>query len=135
MDAEKVFEYLKEPCAGDDWRKLMDLMSDGSRGMIVILRVLYESKEEVVAGELARRLNVSTARVASALNVLEKKGYVTRCCSKTDGRKVVVRLTKEGEQAFLDRKALVLSRLQPMIDKLNDEECVTLLTLINKLIQ
>lgn len=134
MDAEKVLDCLKAPCNSDDWHKLLDMMSEGYRGMYVILRILYESKQDVIAGELAKQMNVSTARIASALNVLECKGFIKRERSHSDGRKVVICLTKDGEKAFVKRKKEVIVGLQPMLDKLTDEESATLLSLVLKLL-
>lgn len=135
MDAEKVLELLKEPCDSEGWHTLLDLMSEGYRGMYVILRILYERKDDVVAGELAKEMNVSTARVATALNALEGKGYVRRETDIKDARRVIIRLTKDGERAFVTRKNEVVTKLQPMLDKLSDEEILTLWSLMNKLLK
>lgn len=135
MDAEKVLELLKEPCDSEGWHTLLDLMSEGYRGMYVILRILYERKDAVVAGELAREMNVSTARVATALNALESKGYVRREVDAKDARRVIIHLTKDGETAFITRKNEVVAKLQPMLNKLSEKECLTLLSLLNKLLK
>ena len=48
------------------------------RGMNFVLIYLANTKHEVLAGELAKELNVSTARIAALLKTMEKNGFVQR---------------------------------------------------------
>jgi DNA-binding MarR family transcriptional regulator len=51
----------------------------------------------VLPGEIGHAMRVSTARVATALNSLEKKGLITRQIDVSDRRKILVRITSEGK--------------------------------------
>jgi DNA-binding MarR family transcriptional regulator len=51
----------------------------------------------VFSGEIGHAMCVSTARVATALNSLEKKGLITRQIDASDRRKILVRITPEGK--------------------------------------
>lgn len=51
----------------------------------------------VFPGDIGHAMCVSTARVAMALNSLEKKGLITRQIDASDRRKILVRLTSEGK--------------------------------------
>ena len=51
----------------------------------------------VFPGEIGHAMCVSTARVATALNSLEKKGLITRQIDASDRRKILVRITAEGK--------------------------------------
>jgi DNA-binding MarR family transcriptional regulator len=51
----------------------------------------------VFPGEIGHAMCVSTARVATALNSLEKKGLVTRQIDVSDRRKILVKITSEGK--------------------------------------
>lgn len=103
--------------------------------MFVILCILQESKRDIVAGELAKQMRVSTARIAKALNTLESKNYIRRESEKSDERKVVIRLTREGELALEERKKSVDAKLASMFENLSEEETVTLFSLLKKLLQ
>lgn len=130
-----IQDEMKSLCQTQNWKNLTGLIDDGYKGMFVILRILQESKTDVVAGELAKRMNVSTARIARALNTLESKSYIRREDDKTDARRVIIRLTERGEQALEDRKRVVAEMLEPMLANLTDEEIITLFSLLKKLLR
>lgn len=87
------------------------------RGFGFVLNYLEKTDGEVIAGDLAKKLNVSTARIAALLKKMERCGYVTRHRSKEDGRRTVVEITPAGvsyinelrEQAFLRVEKLFAS--------------------------
>lgn len=132
MDFYSVQDEIRALCKTSKWKQLVDLIDDGSKGMFLILRILADSDGDVVAGDLAKIMCVSTARIASALNTLEKKGYVRRESEKTDARKVVIRLTDVGKSALDERMAGINQIVAPMFANLTDEEIKTLFYLVNK---
>lgn len=133
--AATLQDEMKNICQSKNWRTLTGLIDDGYRGMFVILRILNESDGDVVAGDLAKKMNVSTARVASALNTLQNKGYVLRRPDGKDARKVVVCLTEQGAEALEQRKLYVEQTVAPMLANLTDEETATLFALMKKMLQ
>lgn len=135
MGFAEIREDMGEICRSKNWRNLVDFIEDGYKGIFVILRILSESVGEVCAGDLARLTGVSTARVASALNALEKKGYVMRLTQKTDARKVIIKITEQGECALEERKKKVEALIAPMLANLTEEEIITLSYLLKKLLQ
>lgn len=135
MDSSVIQDEMKSLCRSKNWRNFIGMIDDGYKGMFVILRILQESETSVVAGDLAKRMNVSTARIARALNTLESKNYIRREGDKADARKVVIRLTESGEQALEERKRVVAETLEPMLSNLTDEEISTLFSLLKKLLR
>lgn len=132
MDYSATQERMRTLCRAKNWRTLLELIDEGYKGTYVILRILQEAENDVVAGEIAKAMNVSTARVASALNTLEKKNYVKREVHSGDARKVVIRLTEHGEKALEERNAIVAQMLKPMLGNLSEDEKETLFTLLSK---
>lgn len=135
MDFAALQTAMKELGQTANWRTLVGLIEDRYRGMFVMLNLLRDSDGAVVAGDFAKRMGVSTARVASALNTLEGKGFVRRERDETDARRVVIRMTEEGEKALEERKAYINATLAPMLDKLTAEEAETLIRLLAKLLK
>ena len=52
-----------------------------------------------MVGDIASELMITPSSVTIAVNRLEKKGYVERHKSETDGRQVYVNLTERGRHA------------------------------------
>lgn len=134
MNTSIVQNEMRFLCQTKNWKKLVSLIEDGYRGMFVMLRILHESDGKVVAGDLAKLMNVSTARIASALNTLEKKNYIKRESEVNDARKVVIVLTEQGVIALEERKRNVQQMISPMFENLTDTEIITLFSLLKKLL-
>lgn len=134
MNTSIVQNEMRFLCQTKNWKKLVSLIEDGYRGMFVMLRILHESDGKVVAGDLAKLMNVSTARIASALNTLEKKNYIKRESEANDARKVVIVLTEQGVIALEERKKNVQQMIAPMFENLTDTEIITLFSLLKKLL-
>lgn len=126
---------MKKVCRGKDWRKAIDLLESGYKGIYVILRILSDSDAEIVSADLAKLLNVSTARIATALNTLERKGYLERTPSSRDGRKVVIMITPLGTEALAAREEEVNGFVGLLFAKLTEEEQETFFALLKKLLQ
>lgn len=135
MNSTFIQEQMRTLCKTKNWRNLVGLIDEGYKGMFVILRILSESNDGVESGEIAKQMGVTTARVASALNTLEKKGYVRREKAKKDGRKVVIFLTDAGATALEERKSRVSEMVEPLLKNLTNEEVAVLFNLMNKLLK
>lgn len=125
---------MKKICHGKEWRKVIEFLENGYKGIFVILRILHESKTEVVSAALAKQLDVSTARIATALNTLERKGYIERTPSQNDGRKVVITLTPRGSEALEEREKEANALVNPLFARLTEDEKNTFFTLLKKLL-
>lgn len=49
---------MKKICQGKEWRRVINLLENGYKGIYVIMRILRDSKTEVVSADLAKRLDV-----------------------------------------------------------------------------
>lgn len=129
-----IFKRIKNICDEKKTKKVLNLIQEGGRGTFVILRILDEAKEKITAGELAEKTDVSTARVARALNGLEKKNYVKRIREKQDKRKVVIVLTDDGKKALEERKLKIKTTLEPLFNNLTEKETEEFLYLLKKIL-
>ncbi|MGN6607042.1 MAG: MarR family winged helix-turn-helix transcriptional regulator [Jatrophihabitans sp.] len=69
-----------------------------SAGAYEALAVLEGAGEPLPGHVIAERLLVTTASVTSLLDTLVRRGFVTREPHPTDRRKILVRLTAEGQR-------------------------------------
>ena len=134
MSGNEAAKKLYQVCTKADIRPFLRFFEDGFQGTCLILKILRNAGQ-LTAGEIAKRLDVSTARVAAALNSLEKKGCVERLKSATDGRMVVVRLTASGRAALESREEQLLAMIGRILGKLTEEELLSLLHIIEKLVK
>lgn len=135
MNFEQVRRQMAELSTTKNWRNLVDLIDDGYKGIFVMMRIVRDSTHAVTAGDLAKQMNVSTARVASGLNTLQRKGYVRRERLANDGRKVVVQLTGDGEKALCTREERIEKMVLPIMDKLTPQEFEQFFHLLGKLLK
>lgn len=135
MKFTAIQEEMKTLCQSKNWRNLVGLIDEGYKGLFVILRILSDEAAPLSSGALAVKTGVSTARIASALNTLENKGFVRREKVEGDGRKVQISLTKDGEAALETRKRKVEEMIEPMLSNLSDEEASSLFFILKKLLR
>ena len=74
-------------------QRAVDSMSDGQFAVLAALRVHGPH----TLGELAERERVSAPSMNRTVNCLQESGYIGRAADESDGRKVVISLTPEGE--------------------------------------
>ncbi|MCD7729367.1 MAG: winged helix DNA-binding protein [Clostridia bacterium] len=95
MDRQELIERYYQSLGNVKLKRVSDVLNDNLRGTYVILRVIKNSDRQVVAGDISKRLGISTARVAVALNMLDQKGYIKKEHSNNDARKTNVTITEE----------------------------------------
>lgn len=116
MTGEQFSLKMQEIMGNYDGRKVMSLLDDGYKGTSPLLLELKKAKDknkEITAGDISKRFNISTARVAALLKDLEEKEYVVRNKLKNDLRVTIVELTLKGEEEALKIK----NRLTDFISK------------------
>jgi DNA-binding MarR family transcriptional regulator len=76
--------------------KMHQRVNDAMGGEVFGLQYIAMNGGSVLPGDISTEMNVSSARVAAALNNLESKGLVTRRTDENDRRKVIVEITEAG---------------------------------------
>ena len=135
MDYALMAQEFCKAFTGKGCRKVTKLLDEGFKGMYVILRILRNSETEVLPSDIAKRMDVSTARVAAALNSLSKKGFIERIPDNLDGRKIVLKITPSGLQALEEREIVVYNLIEMFLKKITEEEATTFLAIVKKLFQ
>lgn len=108
-------------------------VDDSQKGVDFILSYLQNSSDEVIAGDLARELNVSTARIAALLKTMEKKNFITRHHSPEDSRKTIVEITPEGIEHIAEVHEKLLDKLDILFEKVGKKDLEEFLRILNKI--
>jgi len=105
-----------------------------ARGRFFILHILKMYQDGFISPhELAMTSEVSTARVATVLNSLEKEGFIKRKIDKSDRRKILVSLTRKGEKELASAYKKICSQIETLIKHMNYDDIKTYLELTKKI--
>lgn len=78
-----------------------------------LLEAIAGGKEEGRSiSDIARELSITLPSVTTAVNKLTRKGYVSKCRDQSDGRLVLVQLTREGRRAETAHRVFHRSMVQ-----------------------
>lgn len=90
------------------------------------MSLLYQQKQ-LLPSELAASEKITNQSMSQILNHLLELGYISRTASETDKRKVLISLTKHGEQTLSRVRAERNEWLAKAISDSCDEEEISLL--------
>lgn len=95
------------------------------RGFGFVLDYLEHADGEVIAGDFAKMLNVSPARIAVLLKKLEQNGFITRHTSSKDARRTVVEITPAGIVFVDERREQTLRKIESLLEQVSKEDLYT----------
>lgn len=133
MNRFQITQDIIEELCKLETKQCLDFLDDKIRGSYPLLKYLNESKEEVSAGDLAKELRVSTARIAVMLCNLEFKKLVIKKKSEEDARITIVQITDKGKELVKNTNEEVVTYFLKGFEKLEDEELCEIKLLIKKL--
>lgn len=121
---EDAQAFLNELCSSVP-RSFYSKLETTQRGFGFVLDYLEKADGEVIAGDFAKKMNVSTARVAALLKRMEQSGFITRRDSTRDARRTIVEITPAGA-AFVDElREQLLRKIELLLDRISKEDLDT----------
>lgn len=126
--ARELFEAID----GFGHKPPQDELSRSMRGEMAVLRLLADERRQMLAGEISKRLEVTTSRIAAVLGSLEKKGMIIRCADPFDRRRVMVSLTQEGEAFCLEKREMAHKDVARVLMRLGEEDAKTFVSLMRR---
>lgn len=118
--------------AADDWVRASGL----TRQQGITLGYIEEHQDRgVIARELSEMSGTTAASVASLLQGLEDRGYITRTASIDDSRVKLLTITAEGSRlivGFDDEMKAAQERLFAVLDTAEQEQLLLLLERVSK---
>jgi len=108
-------------------------IDESMRGEGFVLFFLSTHGDGVQPSDISNAMNVSTARIAAALNALENKGLITRNIDKGDRRRILVAMTPEGKQLAQQRQQNMLEHTTRMFELLGEDDAVAFVRIMGKL--
>lgn len=108
-------------------------INEAMQGEAFVLNYVASHHDVVLPGEISQEMDVSSARIATALNSLEKKGLITRQIDLNDRRKILVGITKEGKEFADKHRQKILSVIAKMLELLGEHDAKEYVRIMKKL--
>ncbi len=110
-------------------------LNEGMRGEGVMLHYIIQRGGGVQPSEISGFLGISTARMAAALNNLERKGLVTRRIDPGDRRRILVEPTEAGKDMSRHKHAHMLKHATMIMERLGEHDATELVRLVGRVTQ
>jgi len=115
--------------------RLNKSINEAVQGEGFVLQYIALQSGGVLPGEICHKMGVSTARVAMALNSLEKKGLITRQIDLTDRRKILVSITQEGIVLAEKNYRVAVEAAARMLALLGEHDAMEYVRITGKLVE
>lgn len=132
MDSIKLAKSIRTLALCDEVRNLADEILMASRGGMRVLNTL-DTDGPLSPSELAKKCQVSTARITVVLNSLVAKKLVERLKKKDDKRIVLLKLTEKGKKTVEEKKKQLFEMVTNLADGLTENEIEVFATLAAKI--
>ena len=109
-------------------------LSDFNKGELFLLNYLHTNEDTACPTDMSEAMQTSTARIAAALNNLERKGFITRE-SATDGdlRRKLVHLTPEGNEYVKEYRSKALRNITKLLTELGEQDATEYLRITQRI--
>lgn len=105
-------------------------ISQGMRGMPMVMRVLLDADGPLSPGQIACAAGVTDARIANTLRALEQRGYIRREPSEHDRRRVEVIVTEEGRRRASEHFDELLDLVGGFLEELGERDTRDLIRIL-----
>lgn len=103
-------------------------------GEAFVIQFLSHRNGSALPSEISQAMGTSTARIAAALNSLEKKSLITRQIDPSDRRRILVDITPAGKDLAKERHQDMIGRTAKMLALLGEDDAKELTRIAGKLI-
>ena len=134
MDYEKLAAEMVK-----DLHQLQNLkphkqLGECMQGEHFVIMYIAQQRGSVLPSKISKIMGISSARIAAALNSLERKGLVTRQIDPNDRRRILVDLTPAGQAKAAAKTQLLRERTTLMLTLLGEDDAKDLVRLIKRLV-
>ena len=106
----------------------------GLTGPQLLILQEISRKVELTAGEIAKAVSLSQATVTGILERMEKRKLLNRQRSESDKRRIMVRITQEGEEILINAPPIMQEAFVERFDNLQEWEQTMILSALQRLV-
>lgn len=126
---EEIYRNVRVMEENDIKRSRLNL----SIGEMHLLEQIGKAEDGMTVSEIAQRQNVTKPSVTVAVNKLVQKGYCEKRHVESDGRAVLVTLTKNGQRVNAFHARFHRNMIREVTSDLNDQEQEKLIEILGRL--
>lgn len=94
---------------------------------------LVDDHPEIAQADIGRRLQIDRATIMAIINRLQKRGFIERGQSKTDGRRQTLHLTPTGHEALIGARECILEHERWLKSRFTPAEVATLIEMLRRI--
>lgn len=114
-------------------RNISKKIDDSMRGEHFVLNYISEHQENVTPSDISNEMGITSARIAAALNSLEKKGLIIRSIDPQDRRRILIDMTDSGKEQVRNHYENVLNTTTNMMRHLGEEDAKHYIRIMKKM--
>lgn len=114
-------------------RSIPKQIDDSMRGEHFVLNYISEHEGNVIPSDISNEMGISSARIAAALNSLEKKGLILRRIDAEDRRRILIDMTDTGREQVKKHYQMILNTTTNMLRYLGEEDAKNYIRIMKKL--
>lgn len=108
-------------------------VDESMQGEQFMLHFISFHQRSVLPSEISNTMGISSARIAAALNSLERKGLITRQIDISDRRQILVDLTPEGKALANEQHQKTMETLTNTLRQLGEHDAREYVRIIGRL--
>ena len=108
-------------------------INESMHGEVFMLHKIATSEVRIIPSELSNAMGISGARIATTLNGLESKGYITRQIDPSDRRRILVALTDKGKEKNEEYQCALNEITEKMLRLLGENDAKEYVRITKKL--
>ena len=113
--------------------KSLAKLSQIGHGEIFALQVIAGHDSDITPGDISKAACTTPARIAAELNSLENKELITREIDPSNRRRILVRLTADGEKAVAKNHGEFIDAAVMLLEQLGERDAQEYVRIIGKL--
>ena len=106
---------------------------DSVHGENFVLFFISQNGGKVIPSDISNEMGISSARVAAALNSLEKKGLIIRKIDTEDRRRILIDLTDSGREQVDNHYRMVMNMVKNMLQYLGENDAREFIRIMKRL--
>jgi Transcriptional regulators len=108
-------------------------LNSAMHGEAFALQYIAQNDDAVVPSDIESAMNVSSARIATVLNGLENKKWITRRIDPQDRRRTILKLTPMGEEQAAKSSQQLLILLAEILEYLGESDAKDYVRIMGRL--